>query len=170
MKCNPAVCLNRSCHCLPLLPCWRSKVHHCEIKCIGRKSIISHPLTMLLYKYDQLFIDLKFFSCWDGWKMFFWFKMNFKKNPCFSNCHEPSQPLSQLYPTPGQPCPDIANPGDTLPQWTFTLVFPSPWYLIPPSLPFVILLLCYPLFHHLPHSSLYSLSFPMLPCTLILGI
>jgi len=34
------------------------------------------------------------------------------------NCHEPSQPLSQLYPTPGQPCPNGANPGDTLPQWT----------------------------------------------------
>jgi len=35
-----------------------------------------------------------------------------------SFCHKPSQPLSQLYPTPGQPCPNIANPRDTLPQWT----------------------------------------------------
>jgi len=94
-----------------------------------------------------------------------------------------AQTLSRTIPTTlstipylGTPCPNIANPRNTLPWCSqpqdrpFTLVFPSPWYFIPPSLPFVILLPCYPLFPYLPYSSLYSLSFPWLPCTLILGI
>jgi len=84
-------------------------------------------------------------------------------------CHKPSQPLSQLYPTLGQPCPDIANPGDTFPQWTLhscisIAMIPYPsittfCYLVT----LLSLVLSFPLF-------LYSLSFPRLPCTLILGI
>ena len=61
--------------------------------------------------------------------------------------------LSQTIPTTlptipylGTPCPNIANPGNTLPQcsqpWDgpFTLVFPSPWYL---SLHHYLLWSCY---------------------------
>ena len=91
--------------------------------------------------------------------------------------------LSRTIPTT---LPTIPYPGYTLPQhsqpWehpslmlptsrrTLHLCIPSPGYFIPPSLPFVILLPCYPLLPYLHYSSLYSLSFPQLPCTLILGI
>jgi len=70
------------------------------------------------------------------------------------NCHEPSQPLSQLYPTLGTPCPNIANARNTL-----------PWCSQPRDRPFTLV------FHHqdtlsLHHYLLWS-CYLVIPCFLI---